>query len=35
MGFVAMILKDRDVKINMPIPKSYKAVINNPVYGAK
>ena len=35
MGFAAIILKDRDVEINVPIPKLYRAVINNPVYRAK
>jgi hypothetical protein len=35
MGFAAIILKDRDVEINVPIPKLYRVVINNPVYRAK
>jgi hypothetical protein len=35
MGFAAMILKDGDIEINVPIPKSYKAAVNDPVYGAK
>jgi hypothetical protein len=35
MEFTAIILKDRDVEINIPIPKLYRAAINNPVYRAK
>jgi hypothetical protein len=35
MGFTAIILKDGDIEINVPIPKSYRAAINNPVYRAK
>jgi hypothetical protein len=35
MGFAAMILKDGDIEVNVPIPKSYRAAINDPVYGAK
>ena len=35
MGFATIILKDRDVEINIPIPKLYKVVINNPIYRAK
>jgi hypothetical protein len=35
MGFAAIILKDRDIEINVPIPKLYRAAINDPVYGAK
>jgi hypothetical protein len=35
MGFTTIILKDRDIEINIPIPKLYRAVINNPVYRAK
>ena len=35
MGFAAIILKDRDVEINVPIPKLYRVAINNLVYRAK
>ena len=35
IGFTTIILKDRDIEINVPIPKLYKVVINNPIYGAK
>ena len=35
MGFATIILKDGDIEINVPIPKSYRVVINNPVYRAK
>ena len=35
MGFATIILKDRDIEINVPIPKLYRVVINNPVYRAK
>jgi hypothetical protein len=35
MGLAAIILKDKDVEINIPILKLYRAVINNPVYRAK
>jgi hypothetical protein len=32
MGFAAAILEKGDVEVNMPIPRSYKAAINNAVY---
>ena len=35
IGFAAIILKDRDIEINIPIPKLYRVVINNPIYRAK
>jgi hypothetical protein len=35
MGFAAIILKDKDVEINMPILKLYRVAINNPIYRAK
>ena len=35
MGYAAAILKEGDVEINVPIPKSYRAAINDPVYGPK
>jgi hypothetical protein len=35
IGFATIILKDRDIEINVPIPKLYRVVINNPIYRAK
>ena len=35
MGYTAAILKEGDIEINVPIPKSYRAVINDPIYGPK
>jgi len=35
MGYAAAILKDGDVEVSVPIPKSYRAAINDPVYGPK
>ena len=35
MGYAAAILKEGDVEINVPIPKSYRAAINDPIYGPK
>ena len=35
IGFATIILRDRDVEINVLIPKLYRAAINNPVYRAK
>jgi hypothetical protein len=35
MGFATIILKDRDVEINIPIPKLYRVVINDSIYRAK
>ena len=32
MGFAAAILEKGDVKVNVPIPRSYEAVINDAVY---
>jgi hypothetical protein len=33
MGFAAAILKNGDVEVNVPIPKSYEAAVNDAVYG--
>jgi hypothetical protein len=33
MGYAAAILKDGDVKIEVPIPKSYRTAVNDAVYG--
>jgi hypothetical protein len=35
MGYAAAILKDGDVEVSVPIPKSYRAAINDPIYGPK
>ena len=35
IGYIIAILKDRDIEVNIPIPKSYRSVINDPVYGLK
>jgi Reverse transcriptase (RNA-dependent DNA polymerase)/gag-polypeptide of LTR copia-type len=35
MGYAAAILKDGDVEVSVPIPKSYRAAINDSVYGPK
>ena len=35
IGFAATILKDRDIEVTIPIPRLYKAAINDPVYGPK
>jgi hypothetical protein len=35
MGYAAAILRDGDVEVNVPIPKSYRAAINDPIYGPK
>jgi hypothetical protein len=32
MGYAAVILKDSDVKIEVPIPKSYRIAVNDAVY---
>ena len=33
MGFAAAILEKGDVEVNVPIPRSYEAAINDTVYG--
>ena len=33
--YTIVILKDRDIEVNIPISKSYKSVINNLVYRLK
>jgi hypothetical protein len=33
IGFATAILKKGDVKVNVPIPRSYEAAINDAVYG--
>ena len=35
IGYIIVILKDRDIKVNIPISKSYRLVINNLVYRLK
>lgn len=35
MGYAAAILKDGDIEVSVPIPKSYRAAINDPIYGQK
>ena len=35
IGYTIVILKDRDIEMNIPIPKSYRSVINNLVYRLK
>jgi hypothetical protein len=35
MGYTAAILKDGNIKVSVPIPKSYRAAINDPIYGLK
>ena len=35
MGYAAAILKDGDVEVNVPIPKSYRTAINDSIYGPK
>jgi hypothetical protein len=35
IGFAAIILRDGDIEINVPILKLYRVVINNPIYRAK
>jgi hypothetical protein len=33
MGFAAATLENGDVEVNVPIPRSYEAAINDAVYG--
>ena len=35
IGYTTIILKDRDIEVNIPISKSYRSVINNLVYRLK
>ena len=35
MGYAAAILKDGDIEVNVPIPKSYRAAVNDSVCGPK
>ena len=35
IGYTIVILKDRNIEVNIPIPKSYRSVINNLVYRLK
>jgi hypothetical protein len=35
IGYTAAILKDSNIEISIPIPKSYRAAINNPIYRQK
>jgi hypothetical protein len=33
LGYAAAILKDGDVEVDVPIPKSYRTAVNDAVYG--
>jgi hypothetical protein len=35
IGYAIVILKDSDIKVYVPIPRSYRAAINNPIYRQK
>ena len=35
IGYAVAILKDGDVEVSIPIPRSYRASINDPIYGQK
>jgi hypothetical protein len=35
MGYAIATLKGSDIEVSVPIPKSYRAAINNPIYGPK
>jgi hypothetical protein len=35
IGYTIAILKDNNIEVSIPIPKSYRATINNPIYRQK
>jgi hypothetical protein len=35
IGYAAAILRDGDIEVKVPIPKSYNGAGNDPIYGPK